>query len=109
MTIAVSGTSAVTSARRLSARLVCFMPLASMVRGDAGVRCWRRTNRGRAPARLREIAFEQAPHSRLKLPVVRLAVPLPEPGEDAEYPCVPLRRKRPVGALELSPWPVAAM
>ena len=49
---------------------------------------------------LLEVAFEQAPHSRLELSVVRLVVALPQAGENAENACVPLCRERPIGPFE---------
>ena len=54
----------------------------------------------RFQARARQIAFEQAPHTRLEGAVMRLVVPLPQPREDAQDPRVPLRCERPIGAME---------
>src|SRR5689334_5685082 len=50
--------------------------------------------------RLRQVAFQQAPHPRLETPISRLVVPLPQPSEYTEDPRVPLSGKRPVRAFE---------
>ena len=101
MIIAVCGTSAGTSARRRSARLrlahAASLPrLAAMLGRDVRVE----PVADRRQMRLGEVALEQAPHARLEAAVVRLAVALPQPGEDAEDARVALRRERPIGALE---------
>ena len=57
----------------------------------------------RLQAGLREIAFEQTPHSRLEMRVVGLVVTLPEASENTEDARVALRRQRPLSALEIMP------
>ena len=57
----------------------------------------------RLETRLSEVAFEQTPHAWLELRVMRLAIALPQPREDAEDACIPLGGQRPIGALERFP------
>ena len=101
ITIAVSGTAPPGSGRIASVRLRVMPPATiGSPRISAGILASNHAATG-ASAGCAEIALEIAPHARAQRRIARLAVALPQPGEDADDLGVPLRAEHMIGVDEI--------